>query len=50
MDCFYVDVIIFETLSNSEYQHINLEISLNSEGSRVSLVFQSLTANMKGVV
>lgn len=34
MDCVYVDVIIFETLSNSEYQHINLEISFNSEGSR----------------
>lgn len=34
MDCVYVDVIIFEILSNSEYQHINLEVSLNSEGSR----------------
>lgn len=42
MDCVSLDVLIFKTLSNSEYQHINLDISLNSRGSeRVSLEFQS---------
>ena len=30
MDCVYID-FIFKTVSNSEYLHVNLKVSLNKE-------------------
>lgn len=46
LDCVYID-FVFKALSNSQYLHINLKVSLNSGDSRVSLVFQSLIVNTK---
>ena len=41
MDCVYID-FIFKTVSNSEYLHVNLKVSLNRGDARVPLVYQTL--------
>lgn len=46
LDCVYID-FVFKALSNSQYLHINLKVSLNSGDSRLSLVVQSLIVNTK---